>query len=114
MRRAIQAFVVAVALASGIAGCAVTRGQESAGEYVDDATITTRVKTRYAKDPTVSAMHIKVDTDQGVVSLRGPAKSEAERAQAEKLAASVPGVKSVQNRITVESASSDANSSTNR
>jgi hyperosmotically inducible protein len=110
MRKAIQAVVVAVALASGVTGCAVTKGQETTGQYVDDATITTRVKTRYAKDPTVSAMHIKVDTMKGVVTLSGAAKSEAERMQAEKLAASVPDVKSVQNDIKVESTSSDANS----
>jgi hyperosmotically inducible protein len=55
-------------------------------------------------------MHIKVDTMKGVVTLSGAAKSEAERMQAEKLAASVPDVKSVQNDIKVESTSSDANS----
>lgn len=112
MRRFIQAVVVAVAVASGVAGCAVTNGQESTGQYVDDATITTRVKTRFAKDPTVSAMRIKVDTMKGVVQLSGFAKSEAERKQAETLASSVPGVKDVHNDIKVESASSDTN--TNR
>ena len=116
MRKAIQAVVVAIALASGVTGCAVTKGQETTGQYVDDATITTRVKTRYAKDPTVSAMHIHVDTMKGVVHLTGTAKSDAERMQAEKLAASVSDVKSVQNDIKVDATSSDANTngSTNR
>lgn len=110
MKKLIGAVVVAVALASGVTGCAVTRGQESTGQYVDDATITTRVKTRFAKDPTVSAMRIKVDTMKGVVNLNGTAKSNAERDQAVNLARSVPGVTDVQNNITVESASSDTNS----
>ena len=116
MRRLIQAVIVAVAVATGATGCAVTKGQETTGQYVDDATITTRVKTRYAKDPTVSAMHIHVDTMKGVVHLTGTAKSDAERAQAEKLAASTPDVKSVQNDIRLDTTSSDANSngSTNR
>ena len=112
MSRFIPALVVAIALASGISGCAVTRGHETVGEYTDDATITTRVKTRFAKDPTVSAMHIHVDTDKGMVNLRGTAKSQAERDQAERIAASVPDVKGVQNNITIESTSSDT--TTNR
>lgn len=107
MNRFIPAVVFAIALASGISGCAVTRGHETVGEYADDATITTRVKTRFAKDPTVSAMRIHVNTDKGMVNLSGTAKNQAERDQAEKLAVSVPDVKGVQNNITIESTSSD-------
>ena len=114
MRTLIQAIVIAVAVASGVAGCAVTKGQETTGQYVDDATITTRVKTRFAKDPTVSAMHIHVDTMKGVVELTGTAKSDAEREQAAQLASAVPGVSSVQNNIKVESATSESNSNPNR
>ncbi len=114
MRTLIQAFVVAVALASGVAGCAVTKGQETTGQYVDDATITSRVKSRFAKDPTVSAMRIHVDTMKGVVQLTGSAKSAAEREQAAQIAGAVPGVKEVQNDIKVESATSESNSNTNR
>ena len=113
MKRLIQAFVIAVAVSAGATGCAVTKGQETTGQYVDDATITTRVKTRFAKDPTVSAMHIKVETMKGVVQLTGNAKTQAERDQAAQLASSVPGVANVQNNIQVESTSSDT-SSTNR
>ena len=107
MRRFVQAFVIAVAVASGVAGCAVTSGQESTGQYVDDATITTHVKARFAKDPTVSAMRINVDTMKGVVQLSGFAKNDAERKQAETLASTVSGVKEVKNDIKVESAASD-------
>ena len=80
------------------------------GQYVDDATITTRVKTRFAKDPTVSAMRINVETMKGVVQLSGNAKSQAERDQAAQLASSVPGVTKVENHLRVESATSDSNS----
>ena len=107
MNRFVPALVLAVALATGVSGCAVTRGHETVGEYADDATITSRVKTRFAKDPSVSAMRIHVDTDKGVVNLNGTAKSTSERQQAERIAAGVPGVKSVQNNITVDSTSSD-------
>src|SRR5690349_22478181 len=89
MSKWIQAIVVALAVAGSVSGCAVTSGQESTGQYVDDATITSRVKTRFAKDPTVSAMRISVETMQGVVQLRGFAKNQAERDQAGQLARSV-------------------------
>ena len=52
-------------------------------------------------------MRIHVNTDKGVVNLSGTAKSQAEREQAERMAAGVPDVKSVQNNITVDSISSD-------
>jgi hyperosmotically inducible periplasmic protein len=112
MNKFIAAFILAFALASGVSGCAVTSGHETAKEYVDDATITSRVKARFAKDPTVSAMRIHVHTDKGVVNLSGTAKDEAERVQAERIAASVPDVRGVQNNVTLESTSSD--SATNR
>lgn len=97
-----------IALASAIAiaaltstGCAVIRDQQSVGAYVDDATITTRVKARFADDPKVSAMAIQVETLKGAVQLSGFAKSSAERANAEVIAKAVPGVTSIINNITV-------------
>lgn len=80
-------------------GCAVTRDQSTVGEYVDDATLTTRVKAKHAADPTVSAMSINVETLKGVVQLSGFAKSADERATAERLARETSGVKAVRNDI---------------
>ena len=81
--------------------CSVTSGQSSVGEYVDDATITARVKSRFAEDKTVAATRIQVETLKGVVQLSGFATSEAERQRAAQLAAAVPGVKQVQNSVVV-------------
>jgi hyperosmotically inducible periplasmic protein len=96
------------ALASAIAitalyatGCAVVRDQQSVGSYVDDATITTQVKARFAKDPQVSAMSIQVETLKGTVQLSGFAKNSTERAAAETLAKGVSGVTRVINDIAV-------------
>jgi osmotically-inducible protein OsmY len=96
-------------LAAGIAaatliiasGCAVTRGQESVGAYVDDTAITTAVKARFIDNPTVDAASISVETLNGTVMLSGFAKSGAERGVAESLAWKVGGVRSVKNEITV-------------
>jgi osmotically-inducible protein OsmY len=98
--RILAAAVAAAALAVG-SGCAVVRGQEPVGAYVDDATVTTQVKTKLAEDATVSAGAISVETLKGVVQLSGFAKSANEKAQAERLARSVKGVTSVRNDIVV-------------
>ena len=97
-----------IALASALAitvlystGCAVVRDQQSVGSYVDDATITTQVKARFANDPAVSALAIQVETLKGTVQLSGFAKSSAERSNAEIITKSVPGVTRIINNITV-------------
>ncbi len=88
-------------LAFTATGCAVTREQSTVGQYVDDATITTRVKAKFAEDSTVSAMAIGVETLKGTVQLSGFAKNTAERDRAESLARGTPGVVMVKNDIVV-------------
>ncbi len=83
-------------------GCAVTRKQETVGAYVDDAALTTRVKAKFAADPTVSAMSISVETLKGTVQLSGFAKSDAEKAVAGRLARETSGVVAVRNDIAVK------------
>jgi osmotically-inducible protein OsmY len=103
MRTILLAAVVTVASLSG-AGCAVTSGQSSVGQYVDDTTITTRVKARFAEDKSVSAMRINVETLNGTVQLAGFATSQSEKDNAAQLARSVPDVKGVTNNIVVRAA----------
>ena len=67
-----------------------------------DGLITTKIKAEYAKDKAVSATNIHVDTNKGVVTLTGAAKSKAEADKAVTLAKSVKGVTSVKNEIKVE------------
>jgi osmotically-inducible protein OsmY len=94
-------IITGVLAATTVVGCAVTREQSTVGEYVDDATITTQVKAKFADDPTVSAMAISVETLRGTVQLSGFAKSAAERSQAEAIASRVKGVKAIKNDIVV-------------
>lgn len=82
-------------------GCAVIRGQETAGAYVDDAAITTAVKAKFVEDKTVDATAIKVETLNGTVQLSGFAKSSAEKTKAEALARNTKGVRSVKNDLSV-------------
>jgi osmotically-inducible protein OsmY len=82
--------------------CAGTATRESSGEYVDDAAITTKVKTALVRDKTVSALDVSVETFKGVVQLSGFVDTPEQKARAEADAAAVAGVRSVQNNITVK------------
>jgi len=84
-----------------LSGCAVTRGQETVGAYVDDAAITTSVKAKFVDNKAVDAGSITVETLNGTVMLSGFAKNATERSTAETIARNVSGVKSVKNEISV-------------
>jgi osmotically-inducible protein OsmY len=102
----IRNTLIAVGLAATLltaAGCAVSRGQQTAGAYIDDTAITASVKTRMLDDTRVAGTSITVETLNGTVMLSGFAKSEAEKAAAESIARKVDGVKAVKNEITVRS-----------
>ena len=83
-------------------GCAGDRYRESTGEYIDDSTITTKVKAKFAKDPVVSAMQVKVETFKGVVQLSGFVDSQEQADRAVQLARDVKGVQEVKNNISVK------------
>ncbi|MBV8047599.1 MAG: BON domain-containing protein [Paludibacterium sp.] len=102
MKKLFSALGLAVAMGFSVSGCTVTSGQSTVGQYVDDATVTARVKKRLATEPKVSAMRISVETLKGVVELSGFAVSEAEKMRAGEIARSVPGVKDVRNHIIVQ------------
>ena len=84
-------------------GCASTATRESTGEYVDDSTVTAKVKTALIKDPVVSAFAVSVETYKGVVQLSGFVNTTTEKTQAESVARGVYGVKSVTNSLVIKS-----------
>jgi hyperosmotically inducible protein len=102
IRTTLAAAVTAVALLT-TAGCAVTRGQETVGAYVDDAAITTSIKARFVENKEVDATSIKVETLNGTVMLSGFAKSALEKNTAETIAMKVKGVKTVKNELAIRS-----------
>ncbi|HSW05675.1 BON domain-containing protein [Aquabacterium sp.] len=99
-RTAFTAAFIAVTLVTA-SGCAVTRGQETVGAYVDDTAITTAVKARMIDNKEVDGTSIRVETLNGTVMLSGFAKNMTEKTTAESLAWKVNGVKHVKNEITV-------------
>jgi len=100
IRTSLAAAASAIILISA-AGCAVTRGQESTGAYIDDSAITTSVKARFVENTSVDAAAISVETMKGTVMLSGFAKNATEKSTAENIAMKVPGVVAVKNQIAV-------------
>lgn len=104
MKIMLATTLVIAALVAPVAGHAadVKTMKENVKENVSDSVITTKIKAEYAKDKEVSAMRIKVDTDdKGVVTLSGNAKSQREADKAVKIATGTKGVSSVRNEIKV-------------
>ena len=97
MRSLLVLLVLAV-----IVGCAATRTQESTGEYVDDSTITAKVKAAIFDDPALKVFDISVETFKGVVQLSGFVNSAEIRSRAAVVARRVPGVRAVRNEMTLE------------
>lgn len=98
--------IVAGALLSPVVGHTADSDTDrsSPRAFAKDTVITAKVKAEMAKDKQVSALHIKVDTDnKGVVTLSGKAKSKEEAEKAVSIARSVEGVVAVENRIQIAS-----------
>jgi osmotically-inducible protein OsmY len=100
-RPMVRALLMLLVLAV-IAGCAATRTQESSGEYVDDSTITAKVKAAIFDDKTLKVFDISVETFKGVVQLSGFVNSAEIRSRVGVVASRVSGVKSVKNDLNVK------------
>lgn len=105
MNRILPALLTAFALAA--CGTATTteegESKSAAGAYVDDATVTAKVKTAIASDVGVkAAANVIVETHRGVVQLSGFADSDEQASRAVTAAKKVGGVRSVKNDIRIK------------
>jgi osmotically-inducible protein OsmY len=80
----------------------IAKKKQTVGQKIDDASITAQVKMTLLYHRSTSALNTSVKTKRGVVTLSGKAKSGAEMDLATKFANDVNGVKSVNNRMTIE------------
>ena len=95
-------FLVILMLIATLAACAATRTQSSAGEYVDDSVITTKVKSLLAQDDFLKSFEISVETFKGTVQLSGFVNSQRAVDKAGEIARSVKGVQSIKNDLIVK------------
>ena len=100
--RTYRPLTVCVLMLTLIAPLLLAACGKSVGDTIDDATITTRVKTSLLNDPVVGGLRIDVDTFKGVVTLSGRVKSKDEEAQALALARKIGGVADVKSTLQVQ------------
>ena len=92
---------LALTLILSASGCAALTGR-TAGQNVDDATITASVKSKLVADKASNLTRVDVDTTNRVVSLNGVVESPEHRRRAEELAMQVSGVRRVDNNLQVQ------------
>ena len=90
------------ALLSVVLAFAVACGTGNRSGPVDDATITTRVKTAFLNDPVIRAERIDVKTFKGVVTLSGRVSSKQEEEKAVGIARKIRGVTDVRSTLQIE------------
>ena len=101
-RREFSRAIVAVLMLSFVTACAGSSKKESTGEYVDDAAITAKVKSKILRDPNLKVLQINVETFKGIVQLSGFVNSSEAANRAVEVARSVEGVERVENKMTVK------------
>jgi osmotically-inducible protein OsmY len=106
MKNSIKLIALLAISAGGLVsfstGCAGTATRQSTGEYVDDATVTAKVKAALVQDEIVKAMQVDVTTFKGNVQLSGFVDTAEQKARAAQIASTVEGVTEVTNNISVK------------
>ena len=80
----------------------MAKADDTIGEKIDDASITAQVKMTLMMHKSTGAIRTSITTNNGVVTLGGQAKNDAERDLVTKLAEDVEGVNNVINKMTIE------------
>jgi osmotically-inducible protein OsmY len=98
---ATENVTTSVSNAADKADQSISKQVNTAGQAIDDTTITTKVKSALLNEPGLQSLKITVVTEKGVVRLSGSADSQEKIDKAIKLANSVDGVQSVKSRLVI-------------
>jgi hyperosmotically inducible protein len=101
MRTTFAQFAAGIALLS-LVGCQSTTGK-TAGQSIDDATITAAVQAKLSSDRISNFSRVDVDTERGVVTLNGVVKSADQKIRVADLTRQVNGVRTVNNNLQIQS-----------
>ena len=101
MLHVFRPIAILVVIFTLLAGCRAMTGK-TAGETIDDATITASVKSKLVADKAANLTRVDVDTNHGTVSLNGVVETPAQKTRAEQLAREAKGVKQVVNNLQVQ------------
>ena len=95
-------ILICTGLLSASLGCSSTQKHETAGQYVDDSVITTKVKSAILDEMSLKTLQINVKTYQGIVQLSGFVDSADNARKAGEVARTVNGVVEVKNDLIVK------------
>lgn len=113
MKRIVSALFSAM-MVIAIAAPTAWPADQSVGDRVDDAKITTTVKAKITGERAKNLVKVNVDTRDGVVHLKGSVPTEDDKAKVERLARDTKGVKDVTNDLRVEAAQTSPSASPRR
>lgn len=101
-----RARIVAERLARHTTGVSNVENNLEVGtdRVIPDAAVTDKLRQALRRNAVMQAHEVEVETDAGVVTLRGTVDSLAERAEAQSVAMGIRGVRQVNNQIQVDHA----------
>jgi hyperosmotically inducible protein len=86
-------------------GASAPASAESTGIYIDDATITTKVKEAIFADTQLKVLQVQVETTHGIVILDGTVDTQAQESEALYVASHTDGVVAVTDKLSIKKAS---------
>lgn len=95
-------ILACLVMVAAFTGCASTSKQESAGQYIDNSVITSKVKAAIFNEPSLKSLQITVESYKGEVQLSGFVDSAQNVKKAGEVARRVEGVVSVKNDLVVK------------
>ena len=101
MRHTMRVLSAVLISVSVLSGCQALTGK-TAGQTVDDTTITTAVKAKLVGDKAANLTRVDVDTNNATVYLNGVVETPEQKTRAEQLAWQAKGVKNVVNNLQVQ------------
>jgi osmotically-inducible protein OsmY len=95
-------LVLPAGAALALTGCTGTRYERSTGEYIDDKSLSSRVRSALADNPEYKFGDVAVTSFKGTVQLSGFVNTTDQKKMAGNIAEKVQNVKNVENNITVK------------
>ena len=87
---------------TGLVGCAGDRDSRSTGQYIDDHSLTMRVKNALGHNSEYKFENVSVDVYRGTVQLNGFVANSDQKSRAEDIVKQVPGVQKIENNISIK------------
>lgn len=95
-------LVGAITAVSGLTGCAGNQNERSTGEYIDDQSLTVRVKKALGDNSEYKFDNVSVNVFRGTVQLSGFVNTDEQKSRAVEIARGVQGVRKVEDQISIK------------